>query len=274
MPMNRLLRLVALAALVALAVGPRGQSALAAAPDACAGAGPATNAVVRFYLAVDRRQFAAAYRCLTASEQQALRYPYFVSGYAHTVVSRLVLADSGVPNGAPVDHVAITLYAVDRTGTGLVLTTYRGRWQVTRDGRLNRAVIHAASRRAVSSLPTVDARTLFRSAGQEILTHLRADVTADGRLDDIYVTSGAGCASCHAQRLWIYSGERLVFQQEVDDAEVRVAGNHAGLEVRTDTPNTPGLDSCCPSQRTFEEWRWTPFGFTLQSQRVVHMTYE
>src|SRR5579859_7012462 len=89
-PMNRLLRLVALGALVVLAAGPgRGQSALAAAPDACAGAGQATNAVVRFYLAVDRRQLAAAYRCLTTSEQQALRYPYFVSGYAHTVVSRL-----------------------------------------------------------------------------------------------------------------------------------------------------------------------------------------
>lgn len=126
----------------------------------------------------------------------------------------------------------------------------------------------------MASLPDINVHRLFGRTGDEILVHLRADVTADRHPDDIYVTSGSGCASCHAQRLWIYSGQRLILQQQVDDAEVRVAKDHAGLEVRTDTPHTPGLDSCCPSQRTFEVWRWTPFGFTLQSQHVVHVSYQ
>src|SRR5689334_16855267 len=81
MSLRRLSRLLALAAVVACALGPAtGTRAAAAAPDACAGAATATNMVVRFYLAVDRRQFASAYRCLMAGEQAALRYPYFVSG--------------------------------------------------------------------------------------------------------------------------------------------------------------------------------------------------
>src|SRR5690348_6678798 len=90
-------QLIAAGMLVALPASTQRAHA-ASALDACAGAGTATNAVIRFYLAVDRRQFAAAYPCLAANMQAALPYPDFVAGYAHTVTSHLVLADSGVPN--------------------------------------------------------------------------------------------------------------------------------------------------------------------------------
>lgn len=262
-----------LLAATALALLPAGAGAARAAAvrldDACAGASTATNAVVRFYLAVDRRQYAAAYRCLAATVQVTLPYRTFVAGYAHTVSSQLVLADSEVPNGAPVDHVAIDLHAVDTLAGTLVATTYQGRWLVSRSLRLTRAQVGVSARRTVSAAPRTDVAAVFAYDARMALDHLRADVTGDGQPDDIYVTSGQGCASCHAQQVWIYSQGRLIFQQQVDDAEIRTARNHAGMEIRTDTPGTAGLDSCCPSRRTYEEWAWTPLGFTMRSQHIV-----
>lgn len=262
-----------LIAAIALALLPisagAARAAAVRAADACAGASTATNAVVRFYLAVDRRQYAAAYRCLAATVQVTLPYRTFVTGYAHTVTSRLVLADSQVPNGTPVDHVAIDLHAVDKVAGALIATTYQGRWLVSPSLRLTRAQVGITARRTVSAAPRTDVAAVFAYAARMMLDHLRADVTGDGRPDDIYVTSGQGCASCHAQQIWIYSQGMLIFQQQVDDVEIRIARNHAGMEIRTDTPGTAGLDSCCPSRRTYQEWAWTPLGFTMRSQHIV-----
>ena len=265
-------RVVAVVALSVLPLSPRLAHATTGwGPDACAGAGSAANAVVRFYLAVDRRQFAAAYRCLPPAMQAALPYSVFVAGYAHTVSNRLVLADDEGPNGAPVDHVFIELHAVDRRGSKLIATTYMGQWTANASGHLTHALVHVVSQRTVPAVPPTNVVRIFADHGRVVLEHLQADVTGDGVADDIYVTSGAGCGSCHAQQAWVYSLGRLVFQQLVDDAEIRPARDQAGMEVRTDTPGSPGLDSCCPTERTYEEWAWTPYGFTLRHQRVVHV---
>jgi len=232
--------------------------ARAAAPGpvgACVAAGTATNTVVRFYLAVDRRRFAAAYGCLAPSEQAALPYTAFLAGYRRTVSSHLVIADSGVPNGTAVDHVAIDLHAVDRVAGSnrLVARTYMGQWPVDTFGRLVRGAITETHTTSVAAIPP-------------------ADVTGDGILDDIYLVSGHGCASCHAQRIFVYSRGQLIYQQQADDAEIRAFPGGAGMEIRTDTPGSPGLDSCCPTSRTYEEWAWTPDGFTLRGERIVRIS--
>ena len=247
-------------------------SARAAAPGpagACAGAGAATNSVVRFYLAVDRRQFAAAYGCLAPAAQAALPYATFVAGYARTVSSRLVIADSEVPNGAAVDRVTVDLHAVDRMAGGLVARTFMGYWRVDAFGRLAHGALSPLRSTPVRAVPPINTTDVFAYLQQEVLSHVRADVTGDGVPDEIYLLSGDGCGSCHAQRIYIYSRDRLVYQQQVDDAEVIVARNGAGREIRTDTPGSPGLDSCCPSSRTYAEWAWTPYGFALRGERIV-----
>ena len=267
-----LLSILALVAVCVSVVSGHDQTAQAAtvgATGACAGAGTATNSVVRFYLAVDRRQFADAYGCLAPTEQAALPYSTFVAGYARTVSSRLVIADSEVPNGDAVDHIAVDLHAVDRTTGGLLARTYMGYWRVDTFARLTRGVLRATRPTLVGAVLPLDTTDVFAYLQQDVLSHVRADVTGDRVPDDIYLLSGAGCGSCHAQRIYVYSRGRLVYQQQVDDAEVVVARDGAGMEIRTDTPGSPGLDSCCPSARTYEEWAWTPYGFTLRGERIV-----
>jgi len=247
--------------------------ARAAAPGpagACAAAGTATNTVIRFYLAVDQRRFAAAYGCLAPSEQATLPYTAFLAGYRRTVSSHLVIADSGVPNGTAVDHVTIDLHAVDRVAGSnrLVARTYMGQWHVDTFGRLVRGAITETHTTSVSAVPPTNVTDIFAYLQQDVLSHVRADVTGDGVLDDIYLVSGRGCASCHAQRIFVYSRGQLIYQQQADDAEIR-AFPGAGMEIRTDTPGSPGLDSCCPTSRTYEEWAWTPYGFMLRGERIV-----
>jgi len=238
---------------------------------ACVGAGTATNSVVRFYLAVGRGRVAAAYGCLAPSEQAALPYATFLAGYRRTVSSHLVIADSGVPNGTAVDDVTIDLHAVDRVAGSnrLVARTYMGQWHVDTFGRLVRGAITETHTTSVSAVPPTNVTDIFAYLQQDVLSHVRADVTGDGVLDDIYLVSGSGCASCHAQRIFVYSRGQLIYQQQADDAEIRAFPNGAGMEIRTDTPGSPGLDSCCPTSRTYEEWAWTPYGFMLRGERIV-----
>jgi len=267
-----LLSIMAAGVLAALPVSSDAVGAAAPGPvGACISAGTATNTVVRFYLAVDRRRFAAAYGCLAPSEQAALPYATFVAGYRRTVSSHLVIADSGVPNGTAVDHVTIDLHAVDRVAGSnrLVAHTYMGQWRVDTFGRLVRGVIAETHTTSVSTIPPTNVTDIFAYLQQDVLSHVRADVTGDGVLDDIYLVSGNGCASCHAQRIFVYSRGQLIYQQQADDAEIRAFTGGAGMEIRTDTPGSPGLDSCCPTSRTYEEWSWTPDGFTLRGERIV-----
>lgn len=252
---------------------PGSASAQSTPVSACASPGTITNAVVRYYLAIERRQFAAAYACLGPVPRASQTYQQFASGYARTVASHLVMADDEVPNGTRAAHVSIELRAVDRSAGGLTATTYAGLWVVRPNGLLAGARIRVMGRRPVGGIPPVDQRSIFARRGLAILSHRVVHVTGKGVSDDLYVTSGSGCASCHAQQLWIYQGGELVFQQEVDDAQIVPFGSHTGMYVWTDTPGSPGLDSCCPTKRTQETWVWTAAGFALRSQRVVTLTY-
>ncbi len=256
--------------------------------DACMDAGTATNAVVRFYLAVDRRQLGAAYGCLAPSEQAQLPYTTFLQGYAHTRATRLLTANgdagitavptpmtetmtetmtSGVSGTAP-STVTVTFEAVDTSGDGLVARRDTERWRVDASNRLALGILRPGSASIVRAVPTVDVSRVLTDTGQQTLALVHADVTADRASDDIYLTSGTGCGSCHSQQILIYSRGRLVFAERVDNGEVRVARGGGGFEVRATTPGSSGPD-CCPSARTYEEWAWTSYGFALRGRRIV-----
>ncbi len=261
----------------------RARAAASHTNDACMDAGTATNAVVRFYLAVDRRQLGAAYRCLAPSEQAQLPYATFLRGYAHTRATRLLAANgdagiaaaptmtetmtSGVSGTAP-GVVTVTFEAVDTSGDGLVARRDTERWRVDASNRLALGILRPGSASIVRAIPTIDVSRVLTDTGQQILALVRADVTADRASDDIYLTSGTGCGSCHSQQILIYSRGRLVFAERVDNGEVRVARGGGGFEVRATTPGSAGPD-CCPSARTYEEWAWTSYGFALRGRRIV-----
>ncbi len=264
-------RLVALVCLLILPMvfhgwGPSARAAPLAAGSACTGASTGTNAVIHYYLALDRRQFAAAYACLAPGEQRRRPFGPWVVGFAHTVRSRLMFADSFLGNGYPIHRVAVELLAVDQMGGRRVAQIYMGQWRIDGRGQMYGGALHPYP---VSGTPSFNVRAIFGHYSRVVLERRHSDVTGDRVADDIYLTSGAGCGSCHGQQVWVYSGGRLVFQQEVDDASVSVMRDHRGMTVSTDTPGTPGVDSCCPASKTIETWRWSPHGFVLTGQRMV-----
>lgn len=174
--------------------------------DACSAASSPTDVVVRFYRAVDLRQFAAAYRCFDADWQAKNPYDGWVVGFASSVSSRLVLA-----NSLPGNRVWLDLHAVDRDTTGLIARSFTGTWQVTADLRLHGATIKELRHARVAAVPSIDYRDLFLFDGRVVISQMRADVTNDGVDDRIYVTRDTGCKGCQKRHLWIYSGEELVF---------------------------------------------------------------
>jgi hypothetical protein len=237
--------------------------------SACFSAGTATNTVIRFYLALDRGQYAAAYGCLSPSLRAAMPYGRWVSGYANTVATHLLIADDKIlSNGQPANYVSIELLGADRSSHGLTAITFAGRWYVNHPGLLSSARIHVVSQQRVTSIPALHPTTIFARHDLNVLHHVRVTVTGKGK-SDVYITSGAGCASCHAQQIWIYHSGTLIFQQEVDDAQIVPARNYRSMTIATDTPGSTGFDSCCPTEKTITIWDWTIFGFTLRHRHVV-----
>lgn len=238
--------------------------------NACAHAATATNAVIRFYLAIDQRRFASAYQCFSTSEQAHLTYARFVHGYAATLRSTLIYVGNEVPSGAHTTRIAIDLHAVDKDHGHLLTATYMGSWLVSAANSLIHGSINMTQRHTVDTVPTTDVAAVFKYAREEQLAHVHADVTTDGRADDIYITGGIGCGSCHVQRVWIFSQNRLIFSELVNDAEVKALHGGAGFELRATAPDATGPD-CCPNQRAYADWLWTPSGFVLQQQHIVRV---
>jgi|GEM_PF-2421265 len=174
--------------------------------DACSAASSPTDVVVRFYRAVGLRQFASAYRCFDADWQARNPYDGWVAGYASSVSSRLVLA-----NSLPGNRVWLDLHAVDRDNTGLLAHSFTGTWQVTADLRLHAAAIKELRHYRVKMVPATDHAALFQFDGRIVISQMRADVTNDGADDQIFVTRDSGCKGCQKRHLWIYSGEELIY---------------------------------------------------------------
>jgi hypothetical protein len=211
--------------------------------DACGGFDDAANTVVQYYLALDRRQFEAAYLCLDPSLRGAMTVAQFRRGYATTVATRLLIADEQ-PHGI----VRIDLHAVERQGSRYAVSTFRGQWQVSFENTLLHAAIRLVRRVVVPEIPATDAADVFAFDGQRVISGLHADVTGDGQADDLYLTSGQA-----GQQIWIFSQGRLVFAEPAPNVQKIVPGaDHRSfaLSVRAGS----GL----PASQYFV---WTPIGF-------------
>lgn len=64
---------------------------------------------------------------------------------------------------------------------------------------------------------------LLRDKCGVLMSDWSFDVTGDGREELLITTSGWGCVSCHGQSLYVYDGDRLIFEKEGTDILVRQA---------------------------------------------------
>jgi hypothetical protein len=117
--------------------------------DACVNARTAANTVVRFYMAIDQRQYASAYGCLSSAWQAGTSLDKWVAGYDTTVASPLVVADQLDPT-----TVSAVLDALDQKNGELIATTFAFRWQLDDNGLLTHATDTHHSSRPVDSAPT------------------------------------------------------------------------------------------------------------------------
>ena len=269
------IRLAALFTIVGISstVGTQFASAQSPSGSACIGADSGTNTVIRFYLAIDRRQFAAAYGCLAPAEAALHPFNQWKQSFAHTFAARLVLADDDVKNGVPATHVTIDVHLVNRIRGLMTLTSYQGMWHLNSQHLLVNPNLSPAYSHPITSIPATNPKTEFLARKLRVMKHRRFDVTGDGVLDDIYLTTSAACASaCHSQQIWIYSKDKLVYQQEVDDGQIIPWANHLAMQIRTDTPGSPGFDTGSPTERTYVTWFWTDWGFVLHERKIVPVT--
>ncbi|HZT95320.1 MAG TPA: hypothetical protein VFB34_00625 [Chloroflexota bacterium] len=271
------IRLAVLTLAVALALGGASFTSLHAqgqAPNACFGAGSGTNAVVRFYMAIDQRAFRSAYQCFSPSMARGTKFKKWKRQFASRVATRLMVADDQVPNGTPANHVLVIVNTVNQSHGRLRLVVSEGVWHVDQAHDLFAPKVKAIERTSVKSVPNADPQGEFTSQNLRILKHLNSQVTGAGIRDGIYLTTSATCHKhCHSQEVWIYSGQRLVFQQRVDDAKIIPWKDHLAMQIRTDTPGTKGFNTSHPSSRTYVTWFWTNLGFVFHSHKVVQLSH-
>lgn len=91
-----------------------------------------------------------------------------------------------------------------------------------------------------------------------------ADLTGDSESEVIYITSGEGCASCHAQTIRIFDGESEIFNlgQVFDDA-LFVPGDKAFMIFQP--IRKEGEPLCCPTSFYPITYIWD--GQTFQEQK-------
>lgn len=237
--------------------------------SACERANSATNALLHFYLAIDTRQFAAAYQCFSTWEQGQMPLQKFKAGYAHEIAAHVVYADDGVSNGTPATQVNLEVHTFNRVAGKITLVSYQGAWHVNPGHQLTWPHLFQNARTPEPSVTPTRPNAVFASHHLQVVRRLSFDVTGGRIPDAIYFTTRQHCTNCHAQQLWIYSQDRLVYQQEVDDGQFIPWRNHLAMQVRTDTPGSRGIDTCCPTERTYVTWYWTEYGFVFQSRRDV-----
>lgn len=248
-------------------------SAQSSGITACLGADSGTNTVIHYYLAIDRRQFAAAYGCL-ANTPSRTPFAKWKKTLAHTFGAHLVLADDEVKNGVPANHVTIDVHLVDRLKGKMTLTSYQGMWHLNPQHLLVNPDLTPAYHSAIKAVPPTSPKSVFALRKLRVMKHRSVDLTGDGVADDIYLTTLATCHSgCHSQQVWMYSQNKLIYQQEVDDGQVIPWRNHLAMQIRTDTPGSQGYDTGSPTQRTYVTWFWTDWGFVLHDRKVVTVTH-
>lgn len=72
------------------------------------------------------------------------------------------------------------------------------------------------------------------------------DITRDGKPELIFITVGEGCASCHAENLYIFQEEKELLKLELDDPFFRPLPAIRGFLVTEPIRRLDDGGYCCP----------------------------
>ena len=79
------------------------------------------------------------------------------------------------------------------------------------------------------------------------------DLTGDKEDELIMITSGAGCASCHWNRIYILSEDKIIFQKDVEDVWFWPAENYFGFIIKYPLRREDEA-YCCPTEGIVESY--------------------
>ena len=250
----RLLLLVLLLTLPAAGKEPVG----AAQPvsSACTGAGVTLNAVVRFYLALDQRDYAAAYACLDPALQRATDIAAFEAPYSGAAAVHLIMA-----RPLTSDTVAFELRMLGSARGVRAESTYDGTWRVTSTGQLaDPSPLQLFKTYPAQRPAPLNFYSILTRAGLATTWHLRRDVTGNRIADDIYVAADERCSPvCHSPEVLVYEQGRLIFAESSENVDnIHRSQGHMSIR-RSGHLYRNGLQT----------WQVQPYGFTLQEPCVI-----
>lgn len=79
------------------------------------------------------------------------------------------------------------------------------------------------------------------------------DLTGDGEKEIAMVTAGAGCGSCHYQKIYIIKGDEIIFQKDAEDVWFRPAEDYPGFVIKYPL-RKQGEALCCPTESIVESY--------------------
>lgn len=79
------------------------------------------------------------------------------------------------------------------------------------------------------------------------------DFTGDGEEELAMITAGAGCASCHWNRIYIIKGDQVIFEKNTQDVFFWPAEDYPGFIIKYPL-RRQGEGYCCPSEGIVESY--------------------
>ena len=103
-----------------------------------------------------------------------------------------------------------------------------------------------------------------------VLDTQNIDLNNDGLEELILTTSGAGCVSCHAQHVFVYSKNLLIFESDMYDGIVSPEPDLPGFSIKSGIEASKGIcESAYYGNTSKETFKWTGSQFELVNKETI-----
>lgn len=101
---------------------------------------------------------------------------------------------------------------------------------------------------------------------------VHSDLTKDELPDEIILSSGVGCASCHTTGIYIISKDRTFFTN-VNEGEFKPRSDKNGFYI-TNAYTDKDYATCCPNTFKLSKFSWNGNGFTEIARKTINVSYK
>ncbi|HEX2171683.1 MAG TPA: trypsin-like peptidase domain-containing protein [Dehalococcoidia bacterium] len=223
--------------------------------------------VLRYYEAIRRGDYDAAYDLWSAAAQDRLDRAAFARQFAN--LDRLYVDDyelSSLTDSSAT--VVIDTTTVTRVPAGRVAQRAQITWTLEREPNGWRRA--AATEKAIGAaerltnpadtprrgkVETEFYRQFLMARGQSAQKILDEDLTGDIGVETLVVAAPAGCGACEPHSIAVFRGRDLLFEVAADTPEVEILPTGDGFKV-TEPVRHPAEPSCCPTTFQTKTYIW------------------